>query len=495
MKKPLSFGPFAIIDRSHLIAGLIYWAICTYIWYAFLFVSREVFRFFTAIHNDPILPVYHGADLYLNNLFLASIACYLGYANGLWFFSALHKSNNKTRLRKRTALNHQAFAYWGFLFVFFKIMVVLGLTSIMGIQNNSADFLHKSTYFLFLLPLILLVNSAMGWRSFFAQDYFRFLGITLLISIALSTGLAFKNVVSIEGTDEEIKSRSIWHQYNLELPVSNNAHPTYWFSYDQDILLMENPNGEKPVLSFPKGLLNEREEITDWTRLADNLPDIPSWEPKRFRLLIDKDIPMSEVDALCNRLRKTEGFRNILFVTHPTHSIYPPGHPFLRTHSLIRPAMLPYSKEFEAFLDSAETLDPNRYRVRLSASDLHRVWEIRHENHLALHFTQEGIRVNRRLMEVEGVTQLLEKLITKHGAKFTVIISADKSLPFGQYIFFLDNIYGCWHRIQNRHALEHFGVLYNELTEEDQRMVRQLYPLNVIQWSPEEERLIKMLER
>jgi len=162
--------------------------------------------------------------------------------------------------------------------------------------------------------------------------------------------------------------------------------------------------------------------------------------------LVDRDIPMSELDEVRQELRRTGSL-------HIAEGGYPHGDlklsPLLY-HTVGLPRLLPP-------LD-AKTLD--KKEMEKLGGNLH------------------IIDLSARNITPRDLDEGLRKFIGDHSdGKYVISLNYDGAIPYGQYVETVDMVWKMVYSFRNTLAMERYRVPYDQLGDDLQREIRKAYPM------------------
>jgi hypothetical protein len=162
--------------------------------------------------------------------------------------------------------------------------------------------------------------------------------------------------------------------------------------------------------------------------------------------LVDKDIPMSQVDKVRHELRKSGSL-------HIAEGGYPHGDLKLSPliyHTVGLPRLLPPLNAKLMDQDEMKKLGVKLHTIDLAARN-----------------TTPG-----------DVDEGLRSFISNNGdGKYVISLEYDGRIPYGQYVETVDMIWKVIYSFRNNLAMERFNVPYSKLGDELQREIRMVYPI------------------
>lgn len=219
-----------------------------------------------------------------------------------------------------------------------------------------------------------------------------------------------------------------------------------------------------------------------------------------INLHIDKNIQLDHVNKLKKEIRKSR-FGRIQYSTFKLHSKYPSNHPIIK-YSGIEQYLYPRYSELEAFLDSAENLDFSKYSIRIPEVARYRIIDVKKYNRVEIKVDSEKVYLNGKQFTKAKLHAILHKLIKKYAPNFAVIYTPSEEIKYERYIEYLDLIYSVTYQVKNEMSLELFNKPFEHwypfdhlYPSEEKDSINAKYPRIVIEWTPEEKRLLKLLKK
>jgi hypothetical protein len=234
------------------------------------------------------------------------------------------------------------------------------------------------------------------------------------------------------------------NQMDLNLP--------YLFQYrllDQEDLMcrvgLGKDTGDGPVLTFN----GKSVTLGELTALVESEKErVFMLDQNRFTVmfLVDRDIPMSQLDQVRQELRKTGSL-------HIAEGGYPHGDfglsPLL-FHTVGLPRLLPPLNARILDKKEIEKLGSNIHTMDLSA----------------------------RNITPRDLDHDLKIFIEDHGdGKYVILLEYDKDIPYGQYVESVDLVWKTIYSFRNKLAMERYNVHYDKLGGDIQREIRKAYPI------------------
>lgn len=490
--------PKKVINYSRIDTGIILGTIFSAIMYGFFYMFREAFRIFTSQFGGKLLLELTPKENFYYNLFYGSIAAILGFYVFVRFVfenSINHKSPG-TRLRQKQVLNEQGYSMWTFLHAFGLFTVVIGIWYITMSMQFDISFIDELPLLLILIPVVLFLNIWPPILRLVGKKGYKWMAYSFVYISALSIAYGNINFVDYQNVNTYFKQHSLELSTVIDFP-STKSHKSIYNSVTVDVYLAkDSTNKYKPTIYWndPRITVDIQEIGKKVNQEVDK-----TVAPERFNiiavLIIDKQVSLSFVNNLKYELRKG-GIRKILFSTGVEHSKYPKYYPSFK-YSGIQQLLYPiYLSEFKSFLDSLENIDISNYAIRLPESILYRLDDIRNSNRIEIKVGKDSVLLNNSPITKDELRTFVYKFIKKYAPNYAIIYSPDNEITYNRYIEYLDLIYYSIDKLRNEMAYE----LYQQPFEDnfwDNKFdtIKIEYPRNIIEWTPEEKRLIKLTHK
>ena len=162
--------------------------------------------------------------------------------------------------------------------------------------------------------------------------------------------------------------------------------------------------------------------------------------------LVDREVPMSQVDRIRQELRKTGSL-------HIAEGGYPQGDLELSPliyHAVGLPRLLPPLNALTLDKKELEKLGGNLYTIDLSARNL------------SPREVDEGLQAH---------------IGNSKEGKYVVSLEYDGEIPYGQYVEAVDMVWNVVYRFREELSRKNYSLSYDELGPDLQREIRKAYPM------------------
>lgn len=488
-----------LIEKQTMITGLVLWILFSYILYAFFYCCREAFRILSSHFGESILLVLKEEETFRYNLFYAGLATALGYMLSINFVlnkTALGKSIQEKSLIRRT-LHVQGVFTWVFFCWFGKLASIFGIWYFVESLQYNLDILNELPIVLILLPFVLFLSTWPSLRRIVGRKSIKWFWFTLALFVAMSFIFAHKNFFNIEKINHNLLSKTFEYTYDLEVPRSKSYQPISRRSLVINVYVVKDTtNDSNPIIFFDNINnqidLNRIDKNISWRR---NKLDEVERDQLMANLHVDKDIPIAFVDMLRYEFRKS-GLNKIQYSTAVKYSKYPTNYPMFKYLGMEAPHQPRYFSKLNQFLDSAENVDFSKYLIRLPESRMYRNNILKYYNRIEITIGEQGLTLNKQKIGTEELERTLYSFMKKYSPKALIILSKEEKVNYDQYIETLDIIYSSINKLRNEMCFELYDKAFTDLYwDEELRLIKEKYPINLIEWTPEEERLFQLINK
>ena len=328
----------------------------------------------------------------------------------------------------------------------------------------------------------------------------------MIVSFAMFSMMSFvfacKDFIEVDKINHSILKKSVEYSYGLAVPGSEYHKPIARRYLTIDMYVVNDSVTSLPIVFLTDA--NNRMDINDVTENLvlkhDELSDYERYQTV-INLHINKDVQLSHVNKLKGEIRSS-GFDRIQYSTFKMHSKYPSNHPFFK-YSGIEQYLYPRYSELEAFLDSAKNLDFSKYAIRIPEAARYRFIYFKKYNRVEIKVDGEQVYLNGKPFTKAQLHAFLHRLIKKYSPNFAIIFTPSEEIKYERYIEFLDLIYSVTYQVKNEMSLELFNEPFEHWypfdhvypSEEEKDRINAKYPRIVIEWTPEEKRLMNLLKK
>ena len=240
-----------------------------------------------------------------------------------------------------------------------------------------------------------------------------------------------KDITSLNYAIGEIAS-------DLKLPVISAYKILNWPEYFNIIY-----TGEKLIVGDQEGSLNMAEKMIEKQKSLINKMTIHRTTVKMY---IDKDVKMKDLDKITMALRKN-GLYKIAYMAHPDNS----DESSLYAHCIGRPRKLP---PIDAVILSEKEIEAEGIEIiSIDATDASKTPDLLREY-------------------IKSKINSIDKYVTP--------IDYDGNTLFATVNAYDDMIYAVVLEIRDEYSLDKFGSSYSDLSEDDQKNVRNKFPLTIV---------------
>lgn len=452
-----------IIPRSKLILGIASGLFFAFWLYAFLYMSREVFRVFSKTEYYDLL-ILTDSEVFYYNLFFAFIAVIFGQSICfIYWFEKPRNFFHRYNWRRNPIVNDNRFLNWYFLSWFSKLAVVYGIFFCLTLDGGFNEFELFSEYgYLFFLTIVVLYLQV--WNTFrlnFKKESKKWILISLLVISGVSLTFSKINFVDHKTFDDNFLKKNVFIKYNLKIPDSEY----YKFGIEKVSLtekvfvamIDKNVNQSMSPQIIYKNQEIEIHEIdivvNQWW-LSRNPADAFYID---VRLYIDKAVPMGFVNDLKEELSRNSS-RRVSFVVFPSDLEI---ERLFKYYYAIPSILTSYGKDSRAIADSL-----------IKSNNISNVIKLKIDNSGNCFFN--GFAINKNDLGIQIENELRANL------KSAFLLSYADATAYSEFIYLISQIRKITHKIRNDLAIKEYGVSFDDLRFLDEYFVFiKNYPLLV----------------
>jgi biopolymer transport protein ExbD len=485
-------------STSVVLLGVALGTVASFLLYYFFYYFRETLRILTGYFTHTLLVELTPQENFYYNLFYGSIAAVLGFYVFAYFVlsNPVERENARRRIRQRQILNDLSFVGWTFLNGFGRFTSLLGIWFLTLPLQFDINFLAEFSLLLILIPVVLFLNAWTLIVKYFGGKAYRwFLYTTVYLSV-LSFGYANINLIDYQRINQEMKEYGGEWAHGITVPQSESHEVLRTRSWSAINIYLNSDSSQSSNLVLHYDFVRKKidlNEVQDYVAQKRVFLDSLDRDHLEAVLRIDKQVPLSLVYQLKQALRKA-GVNKISYSTGAKHGRYPVYHPSYRNLGISQKRP-PYYPALDAFLDSAERLDPAKYRIRLVESDMYRVLAMKKTNRVVLTVDAAQAYLNGTPLPPDSLFAVLYGLTKRYTPNFVVIYVPDETISYGRYIAYLDLAYRVTDRLRSEATYSRYGHSIDCWQRpKDCAAIEEQYPRNVLEWTQEERRLIKLLD-
>ena len=130
---------------------------------------------------------------------------------------------------------------------------------------------------------------------------------------------------------------------------------------------------------------------------------------------------------------------------------------------------------------------------------MHRVHLVRNFNRVRVRVSQDQVYVNSKPMEDDRLVAQLTHLMRRYENDFLIVFEPDEGISYGRYVRYLDLFLTTIDLLRADRFYAATGKNPSDLTKESDYQtldsVNTTYPGYIVEWTHEERRLLKIMER
>ncbi len=424
------------ISKFKLITGIVIGLFYAFIFYAFLYLLRTVFRVLS-VTEDFDLWILTDKEVHFYNLIFAYIAVII--AQSICFTYWLERPRKifeKKYYKITTIVNDQRVLNWYFLSWFSKMAFFFGI--MFGDFNRGFyvfSFYPKYNYLFILIIIVLFLQTWSTIRLHFKDKSFKWMLLSALFISVSAFGLSKINLIDYKAINETYLENNVRYNYNLKLPEVAGTYKriSYRLRVIDDIYVVKAKDQEKTLflVGNKKMNLNKlKEKITAWKATQNESEIYHSF----YRLHIDKTVKMKFVNELNNTLAKF-GVRNVAYAIVPKNPKYD----------------IRYYRNFLFYTRirdwHSNMINPKK--IYNTANNYKNIITINHD-------TIGQCFINKKPIDDEKIKQTIKDLIVTE-PNFIIKFYVDDNLPFSDYlkVFFYSK--QAINELRNQYAKKNYG--------------------------------------
>lgn len=452
---------FIKISRFKIIIGILIGLFFSFIFYSFLYLIREGFRFLSVTETHDLW-ILTDKEVHFYNLIFAYIAVI--FAQSLTFsywFDRPKKIFGKQNYRKTSIINDQRVLNSYFLSWFSKLAIVF--VFIFGVVFNGGfydfSFYPDYNYVFILIVIVLFLQTWTTIRLTYKRKSLKWILSSMVLLSVMAFGLSRVNLIDYKAINQTVLKKNIGYNYDLELPESSCYEMLYRQNLIENIYLVnekESPDNSAPILVV------DDEEIT----LEMLHTKIQEWRSMRneidrqyiiCQLHIHKTVKMEFVNQLKNKLSNI-GAVKIAYAVWPNNrkldkKCY---------HNFAFPIKLPdWSNESLSLKEAYE--DTYTY-----------------QNIIDMKLLDNGCFINDSLVKFDQVKVLVKRQISQN-TDYIIRYFVDDCIVFSDYYRVLSSIKEAINELRNEYAERTYFKQYDLLGYEEQNEVRQKFPFRIFE--------------
>ncbi len=486
-----------MINRQWLLAAFFICILTSYFLFKLFYYLLHSFRIFTHFFGYEVLVELSPMESFFYSLFYGSIAAIVG----VYFFirllleSSLDSRDKMKRFRIRNILTEQGFTVWNFLNAFSRLVVLFGFLYISLPLQFDFNFMEELWLVLILIPTVMFTNlwpmllRAMGKKSY------KWVLYSFFYVMAFSLIVAWTNYGWPLNLDSNFKSNRVEHVYNLREPNTESFQTIERYYMTPDIYIVWDSTGNERPLFFWDDIYNpfRIEDVSDLISREMSMWNDYSRSQITANLRIDKRVKLKYVNELKDALRRSY-FPRIQYSTVPRNSSYPLVHPQIIYSGIPYFLNQYFSPELENFLDSVETLDLSKHLVILPKE--YRISQVRSVNRFKMEVFSDKTLINGRLITNHDLREVVYRFIKKYSPNYAIIFEPDDEITYEKYIQHLDLIYAAVDKLRHEMSYDRYSQPFDFLRYQvEYQEIITKYPLNLVEWTPQEKRLMELIER
>lgn len=458
------------IPRVKVLGGILVGLFYAFVFYAFMYLIREVFRVLSVTEAYDIW-VLSDKEVNFYNLFFAFVAVIMAQsACFAYWFDRPRRFFERGHYRNTAVVNDQRALNWYFLSWFSKLAIFFGIIFGLAFYGGFYVFSFYPDYnFLFILIVIVLfLQSWSTLRLSFKRKSFKLMWVSIVVVSTVAFSLSRINLVDYKAINQIVLEKNIYHNYDLNTPEVLNYEMLHQHSLIENVYVVqaEKQDAVVPLLVVENteiGLHQLKEKIKYWrsTRGEYERPHII------YLLHIDAAIKMKYVNRLKHELSKS-GATRIAYAIVPENPKYDIG----------------YYKNlaFRTKLPNWQNHKFDLQKVYDGLSAFPGIIEIRHQ-------ADGKCFVNNKPVKPEKIKGALKQVIVRE-PDCVIKYHVNDSIAFADYLRVLSIGREAINELRNAYADSVYSKQFDELNQQLASEVVHKFPLRIFELRSDLNRMI-----
>jgi hypothetical protein len=453
---------FPVIKRRILFFSILLGLIYASVFYAMLYLFREVIRIFTitdtydiCILSDPEVNFYNLFFAFLSLIFAQSVCL------TFWFHHP-RKAFEKKHFYKTTIVNDQLSLNAIFLSWFSRLAPLYAV--IIGCATKGGFYVFSLypdyNYFFILVLIVLFLQTWVTILRVYKSKAYKWMLTSAVIISVLAFALSRVNVIDYQRLNQIFLDKNINQKYDVNLAEVETFKPNletfelthFYLMSDIHIVRALNPEVSDTPLILIDGKEVTFDDLEPALLQVLNRPYQSSLG--QFRLFIDELIPMSYISRLKEAIT-TVGENNVVYAVIPKVRVYDKR----------------YYNECFIFWDFTE-------QKKYENADLES-FEL-----LSVGFVKDSVQINAMTYARNQFYAAMKSQIEKHD-NYLIALTVDDKMNCSDYIFVLSEIKRALATVRNDYAVKHYETEIRLWWWEGplEREISKIIPLRMIEIS------------
>jgi hypothetical protein len=455
--------------------------------YLFFQTIREIIRMVGSPYGSNIFVFLEPREVFLYNLFFASISGVLGLSVGIKFLmeNSSFRQPIKWKVRQRHIITEMRFMHWGFLFIFGKVLSVFAIFYMMFMFQYDINFLKEFPIIFLCLPLVLFLQLWTQINLVLRKKGLIYMGVAFLAVAIFSVVLALKNYPDYKGNDKVLREASIEKYFPLQTPESQHTTISYGVGpakiavqYHADTI------GKIITYLYNNKSLSQEEFIKKWEDYTHMFDDegvavIP--------LYADAEISYKTIKSIREKITEKLPVSFYYYAKSPK-SKYPAFYHYSTFYGFVRrePRIYP---EMDTLLQEVFQMGA-KSRLLLPESDAYRNRYVRGLNRVEVKITESKLLLNNQEIREAELEEFIYEFIQRYSPNYCISYDPSSDITYGRYLHGLELLMQPLDRVRQEFACQEFGnkaeKLLREYPSPKQKVVVQTYPDRVVEWTSQE---------
>jgi hypothetical protein len=455
--------------------------------YSFFQGFRETIRIMGTPFLSGIFVFLEPSEIFLYNLFFASISCVIGLSVGIKFLmeNSSFRQPIKWKVRQRHIITEMRFMHWGFLFIFGKVLSVFAIFYMMFMFQYDINFLREFPIIFLCLPLVLFLQLWTQINLVLRKKGLIYMGVAFLAVAVFSVVLAGKKFPDYQGNDKVLQQVTIEKYFPAHPPESE--HNTVAFIEGPAIISIQSkPDSSRPSITY----LIKYKPVSQEKFISELVWFYEIYYMNRagqIPIYADASTPYKTIKSIREKL--SEKFpTSIYYYTkfpeskYPVFYTYPAFYGFVRSEPCVFPKLDTLLQEGYQLGSSKKLLIPESY--------LYRNRQVRGVNRVEVKISENMLFLNNQDVGEAELEDFIYQFISTYSPSYFIIFSPSPDITYGRYLQGLELLMRPLSRLRQEVAYQEFGEAAENLLRQhyhpDMRHVFEKYPDRVVEWTSQE---------
>jgi len=408
---------------------LAYWAVLSLTLYLLFIYITEGLAF--SIKNFYFSVARKDDSLKIFSVFYASLSVSLAFGFTSLLFLRFYSSNVKGIKRafnSKIIQSQIGFNNWGTLAFVGRLLSVIAIFfAALDMEYSQVNTGYTTTLILYITPLVLYLNSWLGFYRLLGRYYFKYMIRAAIASLIMISCLFIIKPLRHAELDAKIRAYSLIENYGFQLPKMESS---YYLNqtYEDQFIVAKSPDSSLVYYKNQYGLI----ALPNQYSLIDEI-DSMGWA---INLYVDKDVSYGEFNLLQNQI--WDSSKKSRINVHVNTTDYHSKNPFESARGQQYYRLSGCKKESE-FIDELVSKNISPSRVRWPKDDYcYRIVELKRYNRIIIEADTNSLTLNGQSLNDNQLMQTIFQYFSKYKATATVLFKPSQELTLDRYFEIMD---------------------------------------------------------